>query len=162
MQWDTITNIILISSIIILAVFAFLGLAQLIHRKSLKEVDKELRWMPLPLAFMTITYIIFDKFLIISTRPNGSGESSFPSTHVMIVSTIFFLVAIVLPRYIRSKAAYVVLDILMFTSIILTCFGRVLANMHWITDVIGAIAFSVVFATIYYLIIKKPKKEQNE
>ena len=111
---------------------------------------------------MAITYFIFDKFLIISTRPNGSGESSFPSTHVMVVATIFFLVAIILPRYIRSKAACIVLDIIMFASIILTCFGRVLANMHWITDVIGAIAFSVVFAAIYYLIIKKPKKEQNE
>jgi undecaprenyl-diphosphatase len=161
MQWDLITNIILISSLLTLAVFTIIGLYQWISRKSFRKVDRAIRWIPLPLALMTIVYFVFDKLIILNTRPNGSGEPSFPSTHVMVVTTIFFIVIIILPRYIKSKTARIILDILMSILISLVCTGRVLANMHWPIDVFGGVAFSIIFTEIYYLIIKKPKKEQK-
>ena len=157
MQWDKISDIILISSLAVLAVFAILGLLQLFSRKSLKKVDPELTWMMLPLTLMAITYYIFDHFLIWNTRPNGSGEPSFPSTHVMVVATIFLLVAIALPRYVKSKIACFIIDILMLTLAVLVCIGRVAANMHWISDVVGGVAFAAIFAVIYYLIIRRYK-----
>lgn len=157
MQWSKITDIILIASIAVLGVFAILGLCQWIQRKSLKKVDKPLLAMLVPLIFMAATYIIFDKFLVLNTRPNGSGEPSFPSTHTMVVATIFLCVAIILPRYIKSKAAIITLDILMLALTILVCIGRVAANMHWISDVIGGLIFAVIFAVIYYLIIRRHK-----
>lgn len=157
MQWSKITDIILIASIAVLCVFAILGLCQWIQRKSLKKVDKPLLAMLVPLIFMAATYIIFDKFLVLNTRPNGSGEPSFPSTHTMVVATIFLCVALILPRYIKSKAAIITLDILMLALTILVCIGRVAANMHWISDVIGGLIFAVIFAVIYYLIIRRHK-----
>lgn len=162
MQWDKITNIILITALITLGIFVILGLCQWISRKSLKKVDKELLWLPLPLALMAITYVIFDKFLILNTRPDGSGEPSFPSTHVMVVTTIFLLTAIVLPKYIKSKIACLVLYLFMLAFVVLNGVGRVLANKHWTSDVLGAIGFSLIFALIYFLIyqliIKKKEK----
>ena len=157
MQWSKITDIILIASIAVLGVFAILGLCQWIQRKSLKKVDKPLLAMLVPLIFMAATYIIFDKFLVLNTRPNGSGEPSFPSTHTMIVATIFLCVALILPRCIKSKAAIITLDILMLALTILVCIGRVAANMHWISDVIGGLIFAAIFAIIYYLIIRRYK-----
>ena len=157
MQWDKITNIILIASFAVLLVFVILAITQWVQRKSLKKVDKELLWFPLPLALMAITYVVFDKFLICNTRPDGSGEASFPSTHVMVVATIFFLVAIILPKYIKSKIACAVLYILMLTFVILVSVGRVLANKHWVSDVLGALAFALIFALVYYLIIRRYK-----
>ncbi len=157
MNWDKITNIILIASFAVLLVFVILGLIQWIKRKSLKKVDKELLWFPLPLVLMAIAYVIFDKFLICNTRPDGSGEASFPSTHVMVVATIFFLVAIILPKYLKSKVACAVLYIFMLAFTILVSTGRVLANKHWLSDVLGALGFAVIFALIYYLIIRRYK-----
>lgn len=157
MQWSKITDIILVASIAVLGVFAILGLCQCIKRKSLKKVDKPLLAMLIPLILMAATYFIFDKFLILNTRPNGSGEPSFPSTHTMVVATIFLCVAIILPRYIGSKVALITLDILMLALTILVCVGRVLANMHWTSDVIGGLIFAAIFATIYYLIIRRKK-----
>ena len=118
--------------------------------------------MPLPLALMVITYFIFDKLLIVSVRPNGSGESSFPSTHSMVVATIFFMVTIILPKYVKSKKLRIVLELLMFIGISLTCTGRVLANLHWPLDVIGALVFAFIFTEIYYQIIKKKKTKKTE
>ena len=161
MNWDKATDIILIASIASLAVFAIFGLCQWIKRKSIKKVDKELIFMLVPLILMVIVYFVFDKFLIWNTRPDGSGEPSFPSTHVMVVATIFLLIALVLPRYIKSKAACALLDLMMLIFIVLTCVGRVLANKHWTSDVIGALIFSVIFALIYYLIAIWRRKKKN-
>ena len=157
MQWSKITDIILIASIAVLGVFAILGFCQLVRRKSLKKVDKPLLAMLIPLVLMAITYFIFDKFLVLNIRPNGSGEPSFPSTHTMVVATIFLLTAIILPNYIKSKTARIILDTIMLLFIILVSVGRVLANMHWVSDVVGGLIFAVIFATIYYLTLRRVK-----
>ena len=164
MQWELITNIILIISIITLVVFAGLGVYQWISRKSIKKVDRQLRWMPLPVALAALTYLIFDKILpmfnlYVNTRPNAPTEPSFPSTHVMIVATIFFVTTLVLPKYVKSKAFRIVLEILMFIFISLTCTGRVLANLHWPIDVIGGVIFAFVFSEVYYQIIRRKKSK---
>ncbi|MBQ3470728.1 phosphatase PAP2 family protein [Candidatus Saccharibacteria bacterium] len=158
MNWDLITNVILLSSFLILAVFGVLGLVELITRKSLKKVDKPLLRMLIPLALTAITYIVFDKFWILNVRPDGSGEPSFPSSHVLAVATIFALVAIALPSYVKSKTARAVLYLLMLALTVLVSVGRVLANKHWPSDVAGALGFAAINALIYYLIIKEPKK----
>ncbi|MBR3246414.1 phosphatase PAP2 family protein [Candidatus Saccharibacteria bacterium] len=161
MQWDLITNIILATSIVTLAIFLCLGLYQWISRKSLKKVDPELLWIPLPLILMGITYVIFEYVVVLNTRPNGSGEPSFPSTHVMIVTTIFFLATMILPRYVKNKVLRVILEVIMVAMIGLTATGRVLANMHWPVDVIGGIAFAFIFTEVYYVTYKKFKKNRR-
>lgn len=159
MQWELITNISLIASLITLGLFVIMGLYQWITRKSIKKVDKWLLWMPLPLALMVITYFIFEIFPV-NFRPDGSGESSFPSTHVMVVATIFFLALMNLPKYVKSKPLEIILEIIMIALIGVTCTGRVLANMHWITDVIGGLAFAFIFTEIYYYCIKHKKSKK--
>ena len=157
MQWSKITDIILIAALAVFAVFAILGLCQWFKRKSLKKVDKPLLLSLIPLSLMPATFIIFEKFLVLNTRPNGSGEPSFPSTHTMVVATIFLLTAIILPNYIKSKTARVIMDIVMLLFIILVSVGRVLANMHWVSDVVGGLIFAAIFATIYYLTLRRVK-----
>ena len=161
MDWKKITDIILITSLITLGVFVALALYQWITRKSIKKIDKRLLWMPLPLILMVITWIVFDKFLVLDVRPNGSGEPSFPSTHAMVVSTIFFLATMVLPKYVKSKVARIILEIIMVVLISLTCVGRVLSNMHRPLDVVGGLVFAFIFTEIYYYIIHR-RGHKNE
>ena len=163
MQWDFITNIILVIALLVLAIFVFLGIYQWITRKSIKKVDKQIRWMPLPLALMTIVYFIFDKLWIVNTRPNGSGESSFPSTHVMVVATIFFMITVILPKYVKSFGARFAIEVTMCILVSLTTIGRVNANMHYPIDVLGGIIFAFIFSEVYYYAIrtKKPKKTKK-
>lgn len=162
MQWETATDVILIAAIAVLGVFGLLGLIEWISRKSLKKVDKELTGMIVPMLLMAVTYFIFDKFLILNTRPNGSGEPSFPSSHTMVVATIFFCVMLALPKYIKNKPLRIFLDIVMLALIALTATGRVLGNMHWLSDVLGGLGFAIIFALIYYFIKNITKRSQNE
>lgn len=157
MKWDLITNIILATALAVLAVFAIIGLCQWIKRKSLKKVDKPLLAMVIPFLLIVITYIVFDKLFVLNTRPDGSGEPSFPSTHTMVTTTIFACVAFLLPKYIKNKSLCIVLDIIMLALTILVAVGRVLANKHWTSDVIAGLIFAAIFTIIYYLIIRRRK-----
>lgn len=158
MDWELITNIILIISIIALIIFAFLGLYQWITRKSLKKVDLRLLCVPIPLIIMTLVYFLFANLLIVNTRPDGSGISSFPSSHVMTVATIFFIITIMLPKYVKNRTTRIILDVIMVVLISLVSIGRVLSGMHWPIDVIGALAFAFIFSEIYYLLVHKGEK----
>ena len=165
-MWELITNIVLILSLITLGAFAVLGLIQWLKRKSFVKIDKQIRYMPLPLALMVIVYLVFDKLLpkffdFMPTRPNDSGEPSFPSTHVMIVATIFFITTIILPKYIKNKTIRIILELLMVVGLALTCTGRVMANMHTPVDVLGGIAFAFIFSEIYFQFIKPRKKSKK-
>lgn len=161
MMWELITNIVLIIAFITIGIFAVLGIYQWIKRGSFEKIDKQIRWMPVPLFLVALTYLIFDKLWIVSVRPNGSGEPSFPSTHALIVTTVFFIATIILPKYIKNKTARIILEILMVVGIGLTCTGRVLANLHWPLDVIGAIIFAYIYSEIYYQIIKNRDKNKK-
>lgn len=162
MEWEKITDIILLTSFAVLAVFVGLGLYQWITRKSIRKVDKRILLMPIPLALMAATYFIFDKILVLNTRPDGTDEPSFPSTHVMVVATIFFLATLNLNKYVKQKSLQFILDAVMLILISLTCTGRVLADKHWLSDVIGALIFAFIFSEIYYLMIKKRSKKHGQ
>ena len=160
MEWEKATDVILIASIAIFSIFVWLAIYQWIKRKSFMKIDKNLLWAILPFLLMVITYFLFDKVFVLNTRPNGSGEPSFPSTHTMVVATIFLLTAIILPNYIKSKTARVIMDIAMLLFIILVSVGRILANMHWVSDVLGGLGFAVIFAAIYYFVTKQRIKNE--
>lgn len=176
MNWDKATDIMVYAAIATAGVLAILALYQWVTRKSFKKIDKPLIALIAPAILVILTYFIFDHVFILNTRPDGSGEPSFPSTHTMITATIFFCTAIILPKYIKSKPAQILLDFIMLAFVILVPIGRVLANKHWSSDVIAGLIFSVIFAGIYYFTIKmlekspsshrvtknEPRKEQNE
>ena len=161
MNWDQATDIILYASFAVLAIFAILGACQLIKRKSIKQVDRPLLAMFIPLSLVVITYIVFDKFLILNTRPDGSGEPSFPSTHAMVVATIFAVVGLALKYYVKIKALRIIIDSIMLILTVIVALGRVLADKHWTSDVIAGLIFAAVFAIIYYLIIRRYQNAQH-
>ena len=167
MEWIKITDIILAISILILGLCAILGLIQWISRGSIKKVDKQILWLLLPAVLLVVTYLLFDKVLPeifpgMPHRPNNPEEPSFPSTHVMVVTTIFFCVSAALPKYTKSKTLITILDILMFILASLTATGRIISQMHTYVDVIGAVVFSFIFYEIYYSCIHKKKKAKKD
>ena len=160
MEWEKATDVILISALAVFAIFVWLGIFQWIRRKSFLKIDKNLLWALLPLILMSLVYFLFDKVFVLNVRPNGSGEPSFPSTHVMVVAPIFFMVAINLKKYIANVYIRFFLYTIMLVLIALVSYGRVIANMHWISDVLGGLGFAAIFAVIYYFVTRKAFKNE--
>lgn len=161
MNWDKATDIMVYAAIATAGILAALAIYQWITRKSFKKIDRPLLALAVPAVLVVATWLLFDKIWILNTRPDGSGEPSFPSTHTMITATIFFCTAIILPSYIKNKSAEICLDLVMLAFVILVPIGRVLANKHWTSDVIGGLIFSVIYAGIYWFIVKKLLKPSD-
>ena len=159
MNWDKASDIMVYSAIATAGIFAVMAIYQWITRKSFKKIDKTLLALIAPAALLLITYILFDFIFIWNTRPDGSGEPSFPSTHTMITATVFFCTAIALPRYIKQKSLIIFLDLVMLSFVILVPVGRVLANKHWVSDCIGGLIFSAIFAGVYFFLVQKLTKD---
>lgn len=154
MDWDKATDIMVATAIATAIIFFVMGVTEWFKRKSFKKIDKPLLALIAPYTLVAITYIIFDYIFILNTRPDGSGEASFPSTHTMITATFLLCTAILLPYYIKQKSLIALIDFIMLAFIILVPVGRVLANKHWVSDCVGGLIFSVIFAVIYFITLK--------
>lgn len=70
--------------------FAVYGVAQLIVRKSLKKIDKDLFVLAAAYVLLAIFYVAFEK-IVVNYRPvleNGKIAASYPSSHTMLTITI--------------------------------------------------------------------------
>lgn len=163
--WDKISDILLLMILMGFCYFAFLGVKQLIERKSLKKVDKELVWMLPSLCLMLVVYFVFEKMIIIHYRPilvDGVAEPSFPSTHTMAAMTLGLLMMIALPKYVKNKNLRITLKIVLPVLVALIAFGRIASGMHWLTDVLGGIGFGTLCGLVYFVILKAVKCKTNE
>ncbi|MBQ0079910.1 MAG: phosphoesterase PA-phosphatase, partial [Eubacterium sp.] len=86
MIWYDLTNILGIFSLLIAAFFGFVGVFQLVTRKSLFKVDKDIIILGCFYVLVLACYVLFDKFAI-NYRPvmlEGTLEASYPSSHTML------------------------------------------------------------------------------
>ena len=131
------------------AVFAAVGLVQLIQRRSLFKVDGEILALGGLFVVLGGLYVFFEK-VVVNFRPvimegETAPEASFPSSHTMLACVIFGGVFMLIGRYVKNRGLPVAL--------------RLLSGVHWLTDIIGGVLISVfllaAFAGVLDLIDKK-------
>ena len=153
MLWYHITDWLGIAAILTAFVFAIIGLVQLIKRRSLLKVDREILSLGGLYIVVIGLYLLFEN-VIINYRPiimpdNTRPEASFPSSHTMLVCVIMESAAILINRYIKNITLNRALRALCFVIIGVTVFGRLIAGVHWFTDILGGILISVTLLTLY-------------
>ena len=151
MLWYDITDYIGYGAIAVCALFAVMGLVQMIKRRSLIKVDKEILALGGLFAVVIGCYVFFEKY-IINYRPvimpgATEPEASFPSYHTMLIITVMIAVMMVSDKYLKGMLGAVV-RFLCFIVMLVTVAGRLWCGVHWLTDIIGAILLS---ATLLFL-----------
>ncbi len=146
-----VTEILGYLVILIVGIYGLIGLYQLIKRKSLFKVDKELYILGGLYVSMAIVYVFFEKF-IINYRPiliEGELEASYPSSHTILAICICISSLIVSKNYLRKKYQSLIdtLTILLLLGVFL---GRIISGVHWITDIIGGILISSTLLMHFY------------
>ena len=144
-------------AILVLCVFAILGLAQLIRRRSLKKVDREILAMGGLFVLTLIVYVFFEK-VVVNYRPMTiPGENGFeprlPSSHTMLGMVILGSVCMVLGKYVRSPGLCTVLRLLCILLILAMIFGRLLSGCHWFTDILGGVLVSLAMLALFAAVI---------
>ena len=159
--WYNITDWLGVAAVLTGFVFAVTGLVQLIKRRSLLKVDREILSLG-GLYIVVIGLYLFFENVIINYRPiimpdNTSPEASFPSSHTMLVCVIMGSAAMLINRYIRNKPLNRILQALCFVIIGVTVVGRLIAGVHWFTDILGGILISVTLLSLYEEVISHGK-----
>ena len=159
MTWYTITDWLGIIPILMSVVYAIIGLKQLMKRKSIKKVDKEILLLGVFYILVISIYILFEK-CIINYRPilmNGFLEASFPSSHVLMTICLCGSSIIINNKLFKNNFTKI-LNIISSIIIITTIIGRLISGVHWFTDIIGGILISSCLLMLFYSILNLNKK----
>ncbi len=149
--WYNITEIIGYLAIAVAAGFAVLGLCQLVKRRSIKKIDKDILLLAVFYVLVVAAYVGFE-IVVINYRPvlvDGVLEASFPSSHTMLAVSIFG--SAIYQFVIRFKNKFLRIGSVAFASLLMAVMavGRLLSGVHWFTDIIGALILSATLITLY-------------
>ena len=159
-----LTQLLGLFAIAVAACFAVLGCIQLIKRKSLLKVDRNLLALGGVYILLILIYFLFEK-LAINYRPivlDEGLEASYPSTHTMLILTILGTAVKLLGDYIQNPKLLLTARIILLVFMALTVICRLLSGVHWLTDITGGILVSLFLITLYKSLICTTNESTRE
>lgn len=158
-----ITEWLGIIPIIMVMIYAFIGCMQLVKRKNLFKVDKEIIALGVFYVVVAGLYVFFEK-VIINYRPvliEGILEASYPSSHTLM-SICFCGSALMLnKKYFKEKHCKI-LNIFLIVTMILIVIGRLISGVHWFTDIVGGCLISAAVLMILNCFINNIEKTKEK
>lgn len=131
--------------------FGLLGLVQWVRRRSIAKVDRDILLLGGYYILVILGYLIFE-MIPINYRPiliNGTMEASYPSSTTLLVLSVMPTLLFQVNRRAKGQtvrrltAAFVVL----FSAFMVI--GRLVAGVHWLTDIVGSVLLSVGLYCLY-------------
>lgn len=149
--WYGLTEITGLLAIAVAGGFAVLGLVQLIKRRSLLAVDRDILLLAALYVAVGAMYVLFE-IVVINYRPilmEGVLEASFPSSHTMLACCILgaamYQFGRRLPAGALRKAAVIACGVVIAVMAV----GRLACGVHWFTDILGGIFLSGALVMTY-------------
>lgn len=160
-----ITEIIGLIPLLIAFIYVIIGIKQLITRKSLLKVDKEIYLLGLFYILVLGVYIFFEK-VVINYRPvliDNILEPSYPSSHTLMSICICISSILINKKLFRNNLADIE-NIISIIVMVLIIVGRIISGVHWFTDILGGIIISSTLVVLFYTILSsiKPRIEKIE
>ena len=160
MIWYHITDWLGLIPVFMAITYALIGVIQLIKRKSLFKIDKEIIILGIFYIIVISLYILFENY-IVNYRPiliNGILEASYPSSHTLMIICICGSSIILNKKLFNNKISKII-NILSILIIFITVIGRLISGVHWITDIIGGIFISLALLMFFYSVLEMIEKE---
>ena len=131
--------------------FAVLGLVQWVKRKRILKVDSSILILGVFYIFVFSAYVFFE-FHVINRRPvliNGILEASYPSSTTMLAMCVLPTAMMQFHRLIKNTKIRNAINVLcgLFTAFMVI--GRLICGVHWFTDILGGLIFSVAMILLY-------------
>ena len=147
----TITDWLGLVPVFIGFAFAILGLCQWIHRRHILKVDFSILMLGLFYLLMLGVYLLFES-VVINYRPVlicGYLEVSYPSSTTLLTLCVMPTTLWQLRRWIRHPLFYCVVQVVCILFMVFMVGGRLLAGVHWFTDIVGGGLLSAGMVTLY-------------
>jgi len=147
----TITDWLGLVPIIICMCFGVVGFAQLVNRRSLLKVDFDILLLGAYYVVVILGYLLFE-MVPINYRPiliDGNLEASYPSSTALLVLSVMPTLKYQIDRRIVNPVTRKAISVFVFLFSAFMVIGRLIAGVHWITDIIGSVFFSSGLFIIY-------------
>ena len=164
--WYHITDWLGVTAILVAFLFAMAGFVQLIKRRSIFKVDREILALGCLYIVVIGLYVLFE-IVIVNYRPiimpDGiHPEASFPSSHTMLVCVIMGSAIMLIGKYLKEKPLCRVLRGICAAIIGMTVVGRLTAGVHWFTDIVGGILISIFLLSLFSEVLKRTRRNTIE
>jgi len=151
MKLYTFTDWLALIPVFACMIFAGMGFVQLIRRRSLWKVDKDIIILGVYYVIVILGYLIFEMYPV-NYRPifiEGRMEASYPSsTTLLVLSVMPTLIEQVNRRMKDGLLRKTVKSSVILFSVFMVM-GRLISGVHWFTDIVGAIILSTGMFFIY-------------
>lgn len=131
--------------------FVIIGLIQLIKRKSLFKVDKDI--LVLGVFYIVVTGLYFlSNNVVLNYRPvliNGCLEPSYPSSTTLKIMCIIPTFNMQIKSRVSNKKAVKTITIISNIFMVLMVALRLISGVHWFTDILGGIIISCGLVLLY-------------
>ena len=147
----TITDWLGLVPIIICMCFGVLGLVQLIHRRSLLKVDSDILLLGAYYVVVILGYLLFE-MVPINYRPiliGGNLEASYPSSTTLLVLSVMPTLKYQSDRRIAKPVTRKAIAVFVIVFSAFMVLGRLIAGVHWATDIVGSVFLSSGLFLIY-------------
>ena len=160
MLWYDITNWWGFVPLFIAFIYAMIGFIQMIKRRNILKVDKEILGLGVYYIIVIGLYIFFET-CIINYRPtlmDGILEASDPSSHTLLSVCICGSSLIINKYLFKNRNFFKAENIISILSILVIVIGRFISGVHWFTDIVGAILISIALLKAFNIYIKSINK----
>ena len=160
-----VTDWLSLIPVFIMTGFALTGLIQWLKRRSILKVDADILLLGAFYLAVFAAYLFFEKFPL-NFRPvliDGCLEASYPSSTTLLVLTVMTSAILQIRRRMRRGSLRKTLTAFIMVFTISMVSARLLAGVHWLTDIVGGILLSAALTEAYsfFLIVltkhTKPK-----
>ena len=147
----TITDWLGLVPIAVCLGFGVVGVSQLIRRRSLFRVDPDIILLGLYYILVIFGYLVFE-MIPINYRPiliGGALEASYPSSTTLLVLSVMPTLMFLIDRRTDKPLVRNVTGLFVIAFSAFMVIGRLIAGVHWATDIIGAVFLSTGLFLLY-------------
>lgn len=158
----TITDWLGLVPVFVCMVFGMIGFLQLVQRKSLWKVDRDILVLGIYYIVIILGYLIFEMFPI-NYRPifiEGVLEASYPSSTTLLVLSVMPTLIFQANRRLQNEIQKKMIVICTTLFSLFMVIGRLVAGVHWFTDIVGGILLSAGLFYIYKAVVLLGSKEK--